>query len=78
VNYTSAKPKPQKATDPSALQKLVQRLSEQTPKHYCLIAPDGKCYIGPEPMVLAAHATAGKMFGFGEISMPPIDSGAAP
>ena len=48
------------STPRSTIEKLVQRLSESQPQQWCLIAPDGKCYLGPDPLVLGAQASASR------------------
>jgi hypothetical protein len=40
----------------NAIGQLVQRLAEQSPQQWCLIAPSGLCWIGPDPLALAAQA----------------------
>lgn len=45
----------------NTLGKLVQRLSESQPQQWCLIGPTGLCHLGPDPLVLAAQATVGRL-----------------
>jgi hypothetical protein len=42
----------------NAIGQLVQRLAEQSPQLWCLIGPDGRCWLGPDPLALAAQAGA--------------------
>ena len=55
-------------TEPSlsAIGKLVQRLAESQPQQWCLIGPDGRCWLGPDPLALATQAA---------LSAPPPNSG---
>jgi hypothetical protein len=41
----------------NTLGKLVERMAESQPQQWCLISPTGMCYLGPDPLVLAAQAT---------------------
>lgn len=65
MSHTKANDLYEKPTNLSALGQLVAKLSESQPQLWCLIGPDGKCYIGADPIVLAAQATY-KPPSFGE------------
>jgi hypothetical protein len=48
---------PVMAPNLNTLGKLVERMAESQPQQWCLISPTGMCYLGPDPLVLAAQAT---------------------
>lgn len=53
-SYTTAIPQAQKPID---LKSMADALKIAGPKNWMLIDPQGRVLSGPDPMVLAAHAT---------------------
>ena len=54
MTYTTTIPQAQKPID---LKALADMLKITSPQNWTLIDPQGRVWSGPDPMVLAAHAT---------------------
>ena len=63
MDYASSSTTKTEPPSLNAIGQLVQRLAESQPQQWCLIGPDGRCWLGPDPLALAA------------LSAPPPNSG---